>query len=518
LVRRWLIAIVAIGAVVRVGAAVYLGDEVVPVSGAYDQIFYHDLALNLLEGDGFVFTRPPWPFIKPGEPTAYYSFLYPMFLAGIYAAAGPHAVVARIVQALICALLPLQVFGLTRGILSQGAGRRAQEEGQEDAERPTGVPTQSVGTRETGRVWKPSLQGSSQGARGDGAALVAAGITAVYAYFVLYSASLQSEGIYLVLVAWALLLTVKLAEGPTWQRWLAWGLAVTLASLFRQVFMPIAAVLFLYIVFKAGRRVRVVHVALAGLVAAALILPFTVRNYRVFGQFLLLNSSAGQVFWNANHPDLGTDFIGDAMFPIPADLEDANEAELTKELMKRGWQLVADDPGRFVRLSLDRAAVILAFWPMKGSSTASNIARPLSWGICLPFMIAGLVLSAKEWRRWLLLYVFAAVYLFVHIISWVQYRYRMPVDLALIPFAGMAVEGAWRRAQGARRREQGARRREQGAGSKAQGAGRGWDHPLTPALSPSGRGSGRRTLTPALSQRERETDPRPSHLPFGARE
>ena len=433
LVPRWLIAIVAIGAVVRVGAAVYLGDEVVPVSGAYDQIFYHDLALNLLEGDGFVFTRPPWPFIEPGEPTAYYSFLYPMFLAGIYALAGPHAVVARIVQALICALLPLQVFALTRGILSQGAGRRAQEEGQEDAERPTGVPTQSVGTR---------------GTRGDVAALVAAGIAAVYAYFVLYSASLQSEGIYLVLVAWALLVTVKLAEGPTWQRWLAWGLAVTLASLFRQVFMPIAVVLFLYIVFKAGRRVRVAHVALAGLVAAALILPFTVRNYRVFGQFLLLNSSAGQVFWNANHPDLGTDFIGDAMFPIPADLESANEAELTKELMRRGWRLVADDPGRFVMLSLDRAATLFMFWPSKESTLISNLSRSFSFLICLPFMIAGLVLSMKEWRRWLLLYVFVVAYAGVHIISWAQIRYRMPVDVALIVFAGVAVEWARDKLQG----------------------------------------------------------------------
>ena len=414
--RRWLIAIVAIGAVVRVGAAVYLGDEVVPVSGAYDQIFYHDLALNLLEGDGFVFTRPPWPFIEPGEPTAYYSFVYPMFLAGIYAAAGPHAVVARIVQALICALLPLQVWVLTR--LVMGHGRRTMDDGPR--------------TTDDGR-------------RGEVVGLIAAGIAAVYAYFVLYSASLQSEGIYLVLVAWALILTVKLAEGPTWQRWLGWGLAVTLASLFRQVFMPIAAVLFLYVVIKAGRRVRVGHVALAGLVAAALIVPFTVRNYRVFGRFLLLNSSAGQVFWNANHPDLGTDFIGDAMFPIPADLEDANEAELTKELMKRGWRLVADDPGRFVQLSLDRAATLFMFWPSRQSTLISNLSRSLSFMICLPFMIAGIALSMKEWRRWLPLYVFIVAYAGIHIISWAQIRYRMPVDVALLPFAALAIGamGRW---------------------------------------------------------------------------
>ncbi len=113
---RWLILILLVGAIARVAAALFLGNQVVPVSGAYDQIFYHDLALNLLAGKGFVFTRPPWPFIEPGAPTAYYSFIYPMFLSGIYWLFGPHAIAARIVQALICSLLPYQVYVLTRQI------------------------------------------------------------------------------------------------------------------------------------------------------------------------------------------------------------------------------------------------------------------------------------------------------------------------------------------------------------------------------------------------------------------
>ncbi len=316
----------------------------------------------------------------------------------------------------------------------------------------------------------------NNGERAETVALVAAAITALYAYFLLYSASLQSEGVYLVLVAWALILTLKLAERPTWQRWLAWGLAVTLASLVRQVFMPAALLLFLYVVAKAWRRVKIGHVALAGLVAALLLLPFTLRNYRVFGQFLLLNSSAGQVFWNANHPDLGTEFIGDAMFPIPADLEDANEAELTNELMRRGMRLVADDPGRFLLLSLDRAATLFMFWPSKQSSLISNISRSLSFMACLPFMIAGLVLSAREWRRWLLLYLFIVAYAGIHIVSWAQIRYRMAVDVALIPFAALAIVAAGAVAQGARRRAQGTRHIGQCTRHNAQGTrgGSGW--------------------------------------------
>jgi hypothetical protein len=150
-------------------------------------------------------------------------------------------------------------------------------------------------------------------------------------------------------------------------------------------------------------------VALAGAVAVALILPFTIRNYRVYGQFLLLNSQYGQVLWNANHPDLGTRFVPDAMFAIPGDLEGADEVELTNDLMRRGMQLIAAEPWRFVQLSASRAATLFMFWPSRQSPLVSNIARTLSFAICLPFMIAGLVISMREWKRWLLFYLFVAV-------------------------------------------------------------------------------------------------------------
>jgi hypothetical protein len=54
-------------------------------------------------------------------------------------------------------------------------------------------------------------------------------------------------------------------------------------------------------------------------------------------------------------------------------------------------------------------------------------------------MVAGLVLSLREWHRWMLLYLFIVAYTFVHIISWVQIRYRMPVDVTLVPFAALVL-------------------------------------------------------------------------------
>ena len=177
--KKWLLLILGVGALLRVGMALYLGNRVVPTPAAYDQIFYHDLALNLLAGKGFVFTRPPWPFIQPGALTAYYSFLYPSLLAAIYFVFGPNALAARIAQALICSLLPWLMYRLVHRLLEQSP------------------------------AW---------GQRAGAVALVAAAITAGYAYFVYYSAVLMTEGLYLLTVVLSLSATLELADRP----W-SWG-------------------------------------------------------------------------------------------------------------------------------------------------------------------------------------------------------------------------------------------------------------------------------------------------------
>jgi len=405
--NRWLLIILLIGTLLRLVAALYLGDKVELIPVAYDQIHFDNVAHSLLAGRGFSFTVPPWPFIQAGAPTAFVSFLYTLFVASVYWLFGPHALVARVIQALVCSLLPWQVYGLVRRLMANGR-------------------------------WPQSVA-DSRWPMAEAVALVAAAITAGYAYFVFYSATLMTEGFYLVTVVWALSLTLDLAEAPSAPRWASWGLAVSLASLLRQVFMPLAALLFLYILWQARRRVKIGHVALAGGIAALLILPWTVRNYLVFDRFLLLNSQTGQILWNANHPAMGTDFDSIAMFPIPAELEGLNEAELDSALLRLGLQNVAADPRRFVGLSLSRLAAFFRFWPIPSSSTFNNVARTASFAICLPFMVAGLLLSRREPRRWLLLYLFIAAYTFIHAISWAGIRYRLPVDVALVPFAALAV-------------------------------------------------------------------------------
>lgn len=127
------------------------------------------------------------------------------------------------------------------------------------------------------------------------------------------------------------------------------------------------------------------------------------------------------------------------MFPIPTELEGLNEVDLDNALMRLAMHNIATNPGRFLLLSINRIGTFYRFWPEPFSSTINNIARTVSFTICLPFMIAGLGISLQRPRRWLLLYLFIASYTLIHIISWPGIRYRLPVDAALVPFAALAL-------------------------------------------------------------------------------
>src|SRR3974377_1927018 len=107
---------------------------------------------------------------------------------------------------------------------------------------------------------------------------------------------------------------------------------------------------------------------------ALLILPWTARNYRVFHQFVLLNTNAGYVFFWANHPIQGTNFKsvlgeGDPSYQdlIPKELLPLDEAALEKALMSRGIAFVSAEPGRYVLLSLSRVKDYFLFWPKADS-------------------------------------------------------------------------------------------------------------------------------------------------------
>lgn len=423
---RLLVFIIVVSTLLRLGAAVYHGPAIEDRPGVTDEVSYHTLAVRVLDGHGFSFGTNWWPATRANEPTAHWSFLYVLFLAGVYAVTGPVPLVARVLQAVIV------------GVLHPWLAWR-------------------IGNR---------LFGPTAG-------LATAAVTAVYGYFVYYSGALVTESLYIVAVLWMLDVATALAfraspsmRAESMRPWLLLGLAAATATLLRQLFLLLVPVVLAWTAWqllrtrRPGEALTVPAVALRVVVALAVVgaamLPWTARNYRAFGQMVPLNTNAGFVMFWGNHPVHGTSFVpimstGEVNYLtlLPRELKGLDEAALDRELLRRGIGFVTDDPVRYVRLSMSRAVEYFKFWPTPESGLASNALRLLSFGLLLPLLVSGIAIALVHGGETpertpgaVLLLLVAALYTLIHLLTWTLVRYRLPVDAMAMPFAGMALAAA----------------------------------------------------------------------------
>lgn len=439
-ISRWLTVVLALAVILRVAVAFYLGDSTPP---AKDETSYSVLAERLATGHGYSFPVDWYPFARADAPTSHWSFLYTAVVAAVYWAVGTHPLAVRLLQAVVCGLLlPWLAYRLTRRLFPVPDGRSA-------------LP------------------------------LLTALLAAVYAYFILYGAMVQTEALFICSVLWslerALTLDTRLATqsknpGLAWTAFTL-GLSLGVATLLRQSILPWVPLLCLWLLMTGWRakwlRSSAIAVMIVITVAVLCILPFTLRNLHVYGDFLLLNSNTGYAMYSAQHPLHGVHFQAYLAAPLPAELlgKGLNEPQWDRALMQRGIGFVIADPARYLLLSLSRIGEYFEFWPTPDSSLLFNLGRLASFTLLLPFMLVGIYAGGKGRRsaavpiqsgKYLLLpdpvalaLLFVLFYSLLHIFTWAMSRYRLPVDAVLLPFAalGLVMAAKWvERLLGVRRR------------------------------------------------------------------
>lgn len=416
--RKSLIVIIIVSVLLRVVTSVlFFGNEVQSLPGIFDEVSYHNLAIRVLDGHGFSFGEAWWPGTPANEPTAHWSYLYTSFLVGIYGLFGPNPLVARIIQSVaVGIMMPWVTYRLAL------------------------------------RVFEPR-QGHERAVL---IGLLAAGITAVYIYLFYYTAALITESFYILGIVWTFDYAVKISqqEETPLKDWLWFGVMLALTVLLRQLFLLFAPFMLLWLWW--AKRPSLWKLALPLVVTALFIAPWTYRNYRAFDTFVPLNTNSGHAFFWGNHPRYGTQFIPILPTPqyyamIPRELKEQglNEAEMDSALLELGIGFVIEEPGRYALLSLSRIPSYFKFWPSGDSSMISNVSRVASFGLFLPFMVAGIWLSLRQtfptWQERLasplmLFYLFVLVYTGMHVLTWTLIRYRIPIDAIFILFASLALE------------------------------------------------------------------------------
>ena len=132
-----------------------------------NQLWSDTLAFRIVQGHGFTFPTGWYPFTSPNEPTAHWSYLYTLYLAGVYALFGHHPLLARLIQVLLSGLNAWLAYRIGRRLFGVKAG------------------------------------------------LTAAVLTAGYAYFIFFNAALMTQTFYILAVLTTLDLAIGLMDRQT---------------------------------------------------------------------------------------------------------------------------------------------------------------------------------------------------------------------------------------------------------------------------------------------------------------
>jgi len=398
---RVLLLAVAAGFLLRVGFGLgyWVGKPL-----THDEQEYLALASSLAEGRGF-----SYPPADPGQPEPERfgrAPVYPLFLAGVLTAA--HALGADALVSIRLAQAAVGALGIW--LIARLAARVA----------------------------------------GIQAGLIAAWMAALHPPLVWTPAYVFSETVYMVLALGHVHATADLLAGRDRARpapWLWSGLLGGLAALTRPAHLFYLMLLGLHLT----RRGRLVAAGLLLAGALAAIAPWTARNAREYGRFVLIASEGGITFWTGNHPASSGE--GDMAANPAIKLDNrrlrAEHPGLTPEQLepvyyREALDAIGRDPVWWAGLLARKAFYT---WVPIGPSYTLHSTRYLapsvaSYGVLLAAGIAGALVVVRR-RRWPtalgLLLGSAAL---VCVVFFPQERFRIPVidpTLIVLAASGLAL-------------------------------------------------------------------------------
>jgi len=406
--RKWLWIVLATALLFRLGHFMMLHRDPVADIPVLDSWSYDRMARQIAFGDGMprkVYFQAPF---------------YPYFLAASYRLSGGSIDFVRLIQILLDALSAVLVFRITRRLFNLQAAILAG----------LGMAVYPVLIFQTGLLLKTTLN-----------------------------------------VFWSTLMLWLIFE--PWHQWngvrygclglvSGWA-AATQGSVLLQI-----PLVFLWIIVdgpwnRPGRWIRHGGYVVIGLILS--IGPFTLRNYRVSGRWVLLTAQGGANFYLGNSPYSDGTSQRPPRIRMTPEYEEADfhrEAEralgrtLTPEEASAYWThqafiWIREHPKDALRLQFRKLGL---FWNRVEipDNYDFDFYRRYSWFIRFPrfpFWIAGalgltgMLLMRTTWRKTWFLYLWVFSYCGIWVMFHIYSRYRLPVVAFLMPFAA-AVPGWFR--------------------------------------------------------------------------
>ena len=235
------------------------------------------------------------------------------------------------------------------------------------------------------------------------------------------------------------------------------GVLIGIGSLIRPtlLLLPIPLGLHMLICSRGWRRQSLVTAGLIMLGAMLAVGPWTYRNYRVTGEFILISSNGGGNLWNANNDttDGGyTEWVWGHLFTTAS-----NDHELQQIGFDNAKAWIWQHPGHFAQLAVQKFWIFwhndndIPWWAITHCGTGlpewvGPWAMALSSSFYVSVLLAALLsvwrLRRKLWTdgRWMILPVTAMYFTAVHMVFEAQGKYRFLLSPLLCILAGLLVQ------------------------------------------------------------------------------
>ena len=456
-------ALLALTLVVRLGVLLAMRDNL-----RQDPDAYRNIARCLLTQGVFGFSSGPRE-ISPA-PTAYRPPLYPFVLAK-FASFRFEVIDWRVgVVHMFVGLASVWLMWIVAGQM-EGSGLRVQGSGEDEGERGR------EGEREWGREGK------------NVAFRFAAGLLVACDPILLHQSTLimtETLAAFLTVLCLFCLNRFSIQRGP-WTAGLAGG-AIGLAILCRPTYLPwlgltTLACLGLQSRYLASQKRglatwqvragdwlwRGTNAAAMLLTAAAILAPWTIRNYQRFGRPIVTTTHGGYTFYLANNP-LFYRYLreGDRSRPWPADELDVeitggawgssgntsiNHNQFDEFCYERAWSTIKANKWDFINACLYRVRQLWSPLPHQLTAKETLGRRLLRYAVCVWYVGVYALAAVGIWRLrgkllappWLWGVLLCLVFTAVHTFYWTNLRMRAPLMpvVALVAAQGLATLWAW---------------------------------------------------------------------------
>lgn len=169
----------------------------------------------------------------------------------------------------------------------------------------------------------------------------------------------------------------------------------------------------------------------------AAILPWTIRNYKLHGEFIFVTTRVGINLYSSFSPKEGKLFGFTASDDVTKEAYAlGSEVEANKFLIRKTLDYIKDNPGQLPYLTFLKFAY---FWVPFDWEVMGGGRYNFAYGFSLPFFLIGFVAWRK--RAWELLPVYLSLiyFLLISLITYGSPRLRLPIEPVILLFAALGI-------------------------------------------------------------------------------